>query len=326
VLYGATAAGGVNGSGGHGTLYCYDTQSQTYVGELYSFDKSTGSDPHGRPVVVNYTTGGAPATLLLGITKEGGESSQCPSGFGVIYASEPPAACASGATASYTPLHTFCGPDGATTDHGNLVVDSASIGAASPSCPAGAQSVTAYGMTTCGGSGTPTDKGACAGATGSGVVFKAVVALPAESAPPQLCGDLEILHEFGLGTVTNLTNPSEPVPDGYSPYGSLLLANGCLYGMTRNGGAAATNGSDGGGVIFMLSVDSTCAIAADGYGVLASFDDPSSSTTGSSPIDNVIVSADGLTLYGMTQSGGCNDPTSAQNPSFGTVFSIPSAP
>src|SRR5262249_14101062 len=70
VLYGATAAGGANGNGGDGTLYCYDTASQTYVAELYSFDKSSGSDPHGRPVVVNYTASDAPATLLLGITKE----------------------------------------------------------------------------------------------------------------------------------------------------------------------------------------------------------------------------------------------------------------
>lgn len=78
--------------------------------------------------------------------------------------------------------------------------------------------------------------------------------------------------------------------------------------------------------MFMLVVDPSCAIAEDGYGILASFDDPSASTTGSAPIDNVTISSDGATLYGMTQSGGCHDPTSAQNPSFGTVFSIPSAP
>ena len=62
------------------------------------------------------------------------------------------------------------------------------------------------------------------------------------------------------------------------------------------------------------------------HGILASFDDPSSSITGSSPIDNLILSSDGTTLFGMTQSAGCNDTTSAQDVPLGTVFWIPAEP
>ena len=46
--------------------------------------------------------------------------------------------------------------------------------------------------------------------------------------------------------------------------------------------------------------------------------------TGSSPIDNVIVSADGSTLYGMTQNGGAAD--QCNDNGYGTVFSIAAIP
>ena len=104
------------------------------------------------------------------------------------------------------------------------------------------------------------------------------------------------------------------------------MDNGYLYGMARNGGA------NGGGVIFRMNPESSCANSTKShcYGLLASFDSPKKGDrddTGSQPIDNLTPSADGVTLYGMTQTGGANDDHNNQIAiSFGTVFSILAAP
>jgi uncharacterized repeat protein (TIGR03803 family) len=75
--------------------------------------------------------------------------------------------------------------------------------------------------------------------------------------------------------------------------------------MTRNGG---TNGH---GTIFQINPDGSA------YTTLLSFD---GANTGAWPIDNVTISDDGLTLYGMTQNGGTYDPK--LNNSYGTIFSL----
>jgi hypothetical protein len=177
------------------------------------------------------------------------------------------------------------------------------------------------------------------------VIFSALVKLP-QSGAPSVAQYLS-MHDFAPCS-TSGSNPANVVdlvngglvPDGYNPFGSLLYANGMLYGMTRNGG------KHGGGVIFIMDPDPGCAgrLSAECYGILASFDTPKNTLTskgnchcteadsppdscdpnGSAPIDNLIASADGATLYGMTQSGGANDLCNANG--YGTVFSIVATP
>ncbi len=79
-----------------------------------------------------------------------------------------------------------------------------------------------------------------------------------------------------------------------------------------------------------MSPDPACS-GENCYGILASFDshhqNPATpNLTGGAPIDNVIISPDGSTLFGMTEVGGANDPTNAQPITFGTVFSILATP
>jgi uncharacterized repeat protein (TIGR03803 family) len=260
-------------------------------------DTATGKEPHGRPIVVS--TGAQ--DVLLGITKAGGAA-----GYGAVYACVPngnsnPTSCA------YSLLHSFTGPgaDGATSDHGNLTVVT----------PPANNLVTVYGMTTNGGTGTQS------GSSGDGVIFT-LGNLPlnppaalSNSLPVCTAGGTatcySVLHDFG-GSVEDVNG--RPLPDGYNPYGSLLATNGFLYGMTRNGGA------NGQGVIFRIAPDGS------GYLLLASFDGNSDNASGNQPIDNLIASPDGSTLYGLTQQGGANDRQSSQPVGFGTVFSIPAAP
>lgn len=347
-IYGSTAAGcssaddsSCSGSG-DGTLYCYntandsssacyDSSNSTPYLTMFSFlngtgtsasscKDCTGSEPHGRPVSVNVGTASSPTDILLGITRQGGLTTDGnKNGDGTVYAFAP-------GTGTYTVLHLFSGQDssnlsasdGAYTDHGNLVIGN--FVPASGSTPA---QVTVYGMTTYGGSGTQAS--GSTNSPGSGVIFAMTVNLPAPTTTAPTVAGYQIIHNFGGSSVTNLATNTQQ-PDGFNPYGSLAIANGWLYGMTRDGGP------NGGGVIFRMSPQSSCAgsSAASCYGLIAAFDSPtqgSTDLTGSQPIDNVIVSEDGSTLYGMTQMGGANDPTNQQQQvSFGTVFSIPANP
>lgn len=104
----------------------------------------------------------------------------------------------------------------------------------------------------------------------------------------------EILHSFGDGP-----------DDGQKPYGSLLHRDGWPYGTTTAGGR------HGDGTVFRLR------IADRRYEVLASFD---RRTTGAFPEDDLVTSADGRTLYGLTQAGGANDPDATRY--LGTVFRL----
>ncbi|MFO1519630.1 MAG: choice-of-anchor tandem repeat GloVer-containing protein [bacterium] len=97
--------------------------------------------------------------------------------------------------------------------------------------------------------------------------------------------------------------------DGEEPYGSLTLSGNWLYGMTRKGGTHDE------GTVFQIKTD------GGGYQRLASFH---AKTSGAYPIDNVTVSADGKTLYGLTQAGGQNDPSMVYQ--YGTVFSLGVSP
>lgn len=95
-----------------------------------------------------------------------------------------------------------------------------------------------------------------------------------------------ILHDFQADQI-----------DGLSPWGSLVLANGVLYGMTLFGGIANN------GTIFQINTDGT------GYQKIHDF---GGINNGASPYGSLIVS--GSTLYGMSSGGGTNG--------VGAVFSI----
>jgi uncharacterized repeat protein (TIGR03803 family) len=104
--------------------------------------------------------------------------------------------------------------------------------------------------------------------------------------------DFRVLHAFGVAA-----------GDGERPYGSLLARDGWLYGTTTLGGAT------GDGTLFRYD------IASGAYELLASFD---RRTTGAFPEDDLVASADGRTLYGLTQAGGAHDPDAKLY--YGTVF------
>jgi uncharacterized repeat protein (TIGR03803 family) len=80
--------------------------------------------------------------------------------------------------------------------------------------------------------------------------------------------------------------------DGSTPYGSLLLSESTLYGMTSSGGSGSH------GVIFKINTDGT------GFGLLHSF--TGGSSDGASPLDGSLILS-GTTLYGMTSGGGSNN-------------------
>ncbi|MEO8205850.1 MAG: choice-of-anchor tandem repeat GloVer-containing protein [Chthoniobacterales bacterium] len=105
--------------------------------------------------------------------------------------------------------------------------------------------------------------------------------------------DFEIIHSFG------------DMGDGISPFGSLVLVDGILYGTTTGGGL------NGDGTLFSFNPTS------DDYALLASFD---LDTTGGRPEDNIVAWTSGgiTTLYGLTQNGGVHDPTGESY--YGTIF------
>lgn len=125
---------------------------------------------------------------------------------------------------------------------------------------------TLYGMTYSGG------------ANSSGVIFKI-----------ETNGTgFGILHEFAGGA-----------GDGASPYGSLLLNNSTLYGMTSGGGAGSV------GTVFKLGTDGA------GFTTIHEFE--FGGADGNNPHGNLTLV--GTTLYGMTSShgGGANN---------GTIFKL----
>ncbi|MGO9465606.1 MAG: choice-of-anchor tandem repeat GloVer-containing protein [Isosphaeraceae bacterium] len=103
MLYGLTSQGGTHGSkGGDGTIYAINTKDGRYK-MLYSFSKSDGTDPHGFVIVDHHN--------LYGMTRQDGSG-----GDGTIFDYNLK-------TNSYTLLHAFTGSatDGSTPDHGGLL-------------------------------------------------------------------------------------------------------------------------------------------------------------------------------------------------------------
>lgn len=218
-LYGATASGGAHDNG---VVYRIDPDGSNYK-RLYSFKKKTGSQPHGR------LTLSADGTKLYGMTKKGGTGR-----YGVIFQID-----LSGK--HYTVLHNFSGgkTDGATTQHGYLVLDGSTL----------------YGMTTKGGKqnqgvifstdtngkhfmilhsfGSSTNDGTLP--YGSPMLLGTTLYGTTSAGGSQGSGTVFAIGENGKG-YTRLHDFTGGNNDGAKPIDNVIYLNGYLYGLTTKGG------------------------------------------------------------------------------------------
>ena len=273
MVYGTTAVGGVNGGG---VVFRENINGSGYTNlHVFAGGAGDGGDPYGSLTLTN--------GLLYGMTAHGGASD-----LGVLFRINTNGG-------GYTNLHSFAGGAG---------------DGAYPDCDLTLSGTTFYGMT---------DQG---GANGDGVVFRvntdgssytnlhSFAGYPNDGASPWGSltlsnGALYGMTLYGgaanLGVVfhmntdgtgySNLHSFAGSAGDGASPYGSLTLGNGTLYGMTSVGGAANH------GVVFQMNTDGT------GYTNLYSF--AGYPSDGASPYGSLTLS--GSTLYGMTEYGGTNN-------------------
>jgi len=244
VLYGMTSQGGKHGgSTGDGTIFSFDTSSNTYT-RLYSFDGKHGADPHGQLIL------DPNGSTFYGMTRSGGKHD-----VGVVFSFDI-------SKNKYNVLHNFSCPgnstpmcidanDGATSDHGTLVQSASTL----------------FGLTTYGGK------------YGMGVIFSIHTngrhftilhsfgktgtndgQNPYGSlllSGTTLYGTTRAGGSKGNGTVFqidtsgnnyariyNFQNP----PDGANPIDNVILLGNTLYGMTEAGGLC------GNGAIFALEL------------------------------------------------------------------------
>ncbi|HKN12504.1 MAG TPA: choice-of-anchor tandem repeat GloVer-containing protein [Candidatus Binatus sp.] len=242
VLYGMTSQGGKHGgSTGDGTIFSFDTSSNTYTG-LYSFDGKHGADPHGQLIL------DPNGSTFYGMTRSGGKHD-----VGVVFSFDI-------SKNKYNVLHNFSCPgnstpmcidanDGATSDHGTLVQNNSTL----------------YGLTTYGGK------------YGNGTLFsihtdgKHFTILQQFGKPSTndginpygslllngttLFGTTRLGGSKGNGTVfqidTDGTNYDRIYDfqggnDAANPIDNVILLDNTLYGMTEAGGLC------GNGAIFAL--------------------------------------------------------------------------
>lgn len=284
-LYGMTAAGGANG---YGLVFRVNTNSTSYTNlHLFAGGATNGSTPYGSLTLVN--------GKLYGMTMHGGASD-----FGVLFRVNTDGS-------GYTNLHAFVGgaADGAYPS-GDLILSGTNF----------------YGLTSQGGAGN------------LGTVFRvntngssytnlhSFAGYPTEGANPPRSLTLDGSTLYGmaqaggaanLGVVfkmntdgssyTNLHSFAGGTGDGATPYGSLTLVNGSLYGMTSVGGASNY------GVVFRVNTDGSC------YTNLHAFTVSASDGAGPSWCSLML---SGSTLYGMTYYGGTNND--------GVVFALSNIP
>ena len=230
LLYGMTESGGDNDGG---VIFSFDPSTLNYQ-PVYSFDKPTGDEPHGR------LTLDPNGTTLYGMTRKGGSS-----GYGVVFRFDI-------GTSNYQVLHYFLGgpTDGATTDHGYVVQSGNCL----------------YGMTTYGG---PSNNGVIFKLTTNGQTFPPLHLFGAtrnDGKEPygslllvgnQLYGTTAKGGDYNLGTVfvintdgsgyARLHSFGSTKHDGVKPIDNVIMVNGALYGMTTEGGDSDQ------GTIFMVS-------------------------------------------------------------------------
>jgi uncharacterized repeat protein (TIGR03803 family) len=235
VLYAMTAAGGSHKGG---VIYSVNLDGSQFT-VVHNFKSSEGDKPHGR---LTYD-----GTHLYGMTKAGGgkggsfNAQGQPFGKkklkpkGVMFSIDPDGT-------NYTVLHTFFGgaDDGATTDHGYLVLDSNNV---------------LYGMTTFGGSANNgvifsinTDGsgftllhsfvgGANDGASPLGSLLINGTDLYGTTASGGASNEGTVFHIATDGTSFSILHSFADNPDGRKPIDNVILLNGTLYGMTVFGGA-----------------------------------------------------------------------------------------
>ena len=219
LLYGMTSSGGDHDGG---VIFSFDPTTSTYQ-NLYSFQESTGHEPHGRLTLDPI------GTTLYGMTRKGGSQK-----YGVVFSID-----TSGH--NYMVLHNFTGGpnDGAMTDHGYVVQANNML----------------YGMTTNGG---PNNHGVIFCITTGGQGFHIMHLFGSthhDGKNPygslllvgnQLYGTTANGGDYRLGTVfvintdgtgyTRLHNFGGTKHDGVKPIDNVIVLNDALYGMTTEGG------------------------------------------------------------------------------------------
>jgi uncharacterized repeat protein (TIGR03803 family) len=252
VLFGMTSLGGSKHTPiGDGTIFSFDPQTTNYT-VIHSFNRTIGSDPHGRPIID--PTG----TTLYGMTQTGGLHK-----VGIIFSLNP-ATCGGNVCArKFVDLHNFNCPhqltptcvdphDGASPDHGTLVQSGTKL----------------FGMTTAGGQfGMGTIFSLALTGTKHFKVLHSFGASPIDGQNPlgslmlngsTLYGTTNRGGKAGLGTVFQIdTNGKNYMhlhdfqggnSDGANPSDDVILVGNTLYGMTEAGGKC------GHGVIFSIAL------------------------------------------------------------------------
>ncbi len=219
VLYDATAGGGAHKNG---VIFSINPDGSGYK-VLYSFSKKTGSQPHGRLTLSNS------GDHLYGMTKKGGSA-----GLGVIFKIDITGK-------HYTGLHDFTGgaSDGASTQHGYLVLDGSTL----------------YGMTTKGGKN---NDGVAFSIGTDGSNFTILHSFGSTSKDGQnpygslmvngsrLYGTTAKGGTKGLGTVFEIDESGSNYQrlhdfiggdsDGVKPIDNVIMVGSYLYGLTSGGG------------------------------------------------------------------------------------------
>lgn len=271
-LYGVTVYGGNNNNG---VIFKINPDGSGYM-PLHIFKGGTddGAQPHSGVLEIN--------GVFYGMTAEGGNE-----GKGVIYKINPDGT-------DFSVLYSFHKSTGH-NPHGRITL--------------GSDGHTVFGMTKTGGPG------------GFGVVFgfnildssyKTIHTFKKGKddanttehgfltlSNNKLFGSTHFGGEHDKGTIFSVNQDSSDFKiihsfddrsgEGYSPYGSLILSDGQLYGTTQEGGENKR------GTIFRISTD------GKKYETLLSYDKP---TTGEYPIDNVVLNNSGTELFCYGQEGG----------------------
>ncbi len=271
VLFGTTPNGG---GWGHGAIFkCNPDGSGYTVIHEFGDTVSGGLQPHGSLILAG--------TTLYGMTYSGGAS-----GYGAIYKIETDGG-------NFSVLHSFNGVDGG-RPYGSLIL----------------AGTTLYGMSYIGGSSgygalfkIETDGGSYSvlhsfgGSTDNGSRPYGSLILDGDTLYGMSnkggANGLGAIFKIGAGgsSFTLLHSFAGEAGDGKSPYGSLVLDETTLYGMTYGGGANDL------GVIFKIGAD------GGEFALLHSF--TGGAGDGSKPYGSLVL--EGTTLYGTTYSGGANN-------------------
>jgi uncharacterized repeat protein (TIGR03803 family) len=241
----------------------------------------TGQNGDGQSPVSDLVVG--PGGIFYGTTLYGGGNLCIEHGCGTVFQLTPPAA--PDGTWTETVIYSFTGQggDGFNPESGLIMAPDGVL----------------YGTTSGGGLTTSACPYSC------GTVFQ----LSPPMAPGGAWKERILYHFTGQGG------------DGASPWGSLVLSGGVLYGTTLHGGSGTCDyfGQSGCGTVFELSQPTTQG-GAWTEKVLHEF--TGFDSDGASPVGGVIVEPGGV-LYGTTAYGGANEcGLRYGSPGCGAVFQL----